>query len=255
MHDLVVIIMAGGLGKRMLSETPKVLHLLDNKPMLVRVLETSFLLNPSKILVVVGKYKIIIETTLQKYISLEYMQKIDFVEQPEPNGTGDAVKCCLSKLTKYNNHTVLILSGDVPLVSKETILETIECVKECKIVVTIVDNPSGLGRILLKDKKFIRIIEDKDCNDSQKQINIVNTGIYAFNSNILCKYLPYISNNNIQREYYLTDIVEIIKMNEKIDIEMFEIAKERQYELTGVNTRKQLLQLNELYLELKMYVM
>ena len=244
MKDLIVIVMAGGLGKRMQSELPKVLHNLDNKPMLVRVLENSFLLNPKKILVVVGKYKDIISSTIKNYVSLE---NIEFINQPEAKGTGDAIKCCREDLLNYNDHNVLILSGDVPLVSKETMLNTVKEVKRCKIVVTKVDNPQGLGRILLKDNRFIKIIEDKDCEDEQKKIDLVNTGIYAFNSDILCKYLPMIENNNSQKEYYLTDIIEIIKVNENINIDMFEISKEKQYELTGVNTKQQLIELNELF--------
>ena len=236
--------MAGGLGKRMQSDLPKVLHNLDNKQILVRVLENSFLLNPKKILVVVGKYKDIISSTIKNYLSLE---NIDFIDQPEAKGTGDAIKCCREVLLNYNDHNVLILSGDVPLVSKETMLNTVKEVKECKIVVTKVDNPQGLGRILLKNNRFIKIIEDKDCEDEQKKIDLVNTGIYAFNSDILCKYLPMIENNNSQKEYYLTDIIEIIKVNEKINIDMFEISKKKQYELTGVNTKQQLIELNELF--------
>ena len=243
MKDLIVIVMAGGLGKRMQSELPKVLHNLDNKPMLVRVLENSFLLNPKRILVVVGKYKDIISSTIKNYVSLE---NIEFINQPEAKGTGDAIKCCREELLSYNDHNVLILSGDVPLVSKETMLNTVKEIKQCKIVVTKVDNPQGLGRILLKDNRFIKIIEDKDCEDEQKKIDLVNTGIYGFNSDILCKYLPMIENNNSQKEYYLTDIIEIIKVNEKINIDMFEISKEKQYELTGVNTKQQLIELNEL---------
>ena len=130
--------MAGGLGKRMNSDLPKVLHELDNKPMLVRVLENSFLLNPKKIFLVVGKYKNIIENTIQKFISLE---KIEFINQEEAKGTGDAIKCCRDNLLKYNNHTVIVLSGDVPLVSYDTMKNTINHLNKCKVVITNVDNP------------------------------------------------------------------------------------------------------------------
>lgn len=243
MENLIVIVMAGGLGKRMKSDIPKVLHKLDNKPMLVRVLETSFLLNPKKILLIVGKYRNIIEKTIQNFISLE---KIDFIDQPEAKGTGHAIQCCMDNLIHYDDHKVLILSGDVPLVSKVTMLNTFNNTRMCKIVITKVTNPCGLGRIILDKNKFIKIVEEKDCNEEEKRINIVNTGIYAFNSNILCKYLPLIKNNNTQKEYYLTDIIEIIKTNEKIDIDMFEISEDKQYELTGVNTPEQLIQLHDL---------
>ena len=249
MTNLIVIIMAGGLGKRMNSEIPKVLHYLDNKPMLIRVLETSILLNPKKILIVVGKYRHIIESTINKYIDLT---NIEFIDQPIANGTGDAVNCCRDVLLKYSNHNVLILSGDVPLVSKETMEKTIVNLKECKIVVTKVDDPNGLGRILLHDNRFVKIIEEKDCINEEKNISLVNTGIYSFNSDILCKYLPLIKNNNSQREYYLTDVIEIIKNNEKIEIDMFEIEKNIQYEITGVNTKEQIEKLNTLFKTIKL---
>ena len=248
MKDLIVIIMAGGLGKRMNSELPKVLHLVDKKPMLLILLEKCLMLKPKKIMVVVGKYKNIIETTLNNYISLE---NIEFINQPEAKGTGDAIKCCRESLMNYNDHKVLVLSGDVPLVSLETMLNAVRDLNKCKIIISKYDNPFGLGRILLKDSKFVRIIEEKDCIEEQKKINLVNTGIYAFNSDILCKYLHLIKNNNSQREYYLTDIIEIIKINENIDIDMFEISSDKKYELIGVNTEQQLLDLNNLYINIK----
>lgn len=244
MSNLIVIIMAGGLGKRMKSELPKVLHTVDNKPMLVRVIENSFLLNPKKIMLVVGKYKNIIEETIRSFISLD---KIEFIVQPKANGTGDAIKCCWGKLSEYKNHKVLVLSGDVPLVSRDTMKNTVHDVKECRIVVTELDNPTGLGRIVLDNKRFVKIVEEKDCNDEERKINLVNTGIYSFNSDILVTYLPFINNNNSQKEYYLTDIIEIIKNNENIDIDMYKIDKEKQYELTGVNTPEQLIELNSLF--------
>lgn len=244
MEELIVIIMAGGLGKRMKSDIPKVLHNIDNKPMLVRVIENSLLLNPKKIMIVVGKYKNIIKNTIEQYISLD---KIEFINQPNANGTGDAIKCCRNRIYEYKNHKVLILSGDVPLISSKTMKNTIDNLKMCKIVITEVDNPDGLGRIILENDEFVKIIEDKDCDNEEKKINIVNTGIYCFNSNILFKYLPLINNNNSQKEYYLTDIIEIIKSNEKINIDMYLIEKEKQYELTGVNTQEQLKELNLLF--------
>lgn len=235
--------MAGGLGKRMKSDIPKVMHVLHDKPMLVWVLETSFLLNPKKILLIVGKCGDVIKKTIQRYISIE---NIDFIDQPDAKGTGDAVACCMESLALYRDHKVLILSGDVPLVSKQTMVCTVRDMNVCKIVVTDVQNPQGLGRIIMENNTFLKIVEEKDCDQHQKKIKTVNTGIYAFNSNVLCKYLPFITNNNAQDEYYLTDIIEIIKTHEKIDIDMLEISKDAQHELTGVNTPEQLMELHEI---------
>ena len=243
MSDLSIIIMAGGLGKRMNSEIPKVLHKVNGKPMLVRVLDTSLQINPEKILIVVGKYKDIIKNTIEKYISLK---NIEFINQLNANGTGDAIKCCKKSLLNNISNKVLILSGDVPLVSKETMYNSLKNLNKCKIVVTKISDPKGLGRVIVKNDKCIKIVEDKDCNTIEKKINLINTGIYAFDKYILCKNIDYINNNNAQQEYYLTDIIEIIKNNEKIDIDMYEISKDKQYELTGVNTQQQLIELNNL---------
>ena len=108
--DTIVIIMAGGLGKRMNSDLPKVLHTVHNKPMLCHVIEQSLALNPYKIFIVVGKYKNIIEQTIG-----ELNNKVDYIVQPEPLGTGHAIQCCRDELLRYPNKKVLILSGDVPL--------------------------------------------------------------------------------------------------------------------------------------------
>lgn len=235
--------MAGGLGKRMNSNIPKVLHKIKSKPMIVKIIETSLQLNPEKILIVVGKYKDIIKKELSKYLKLDYIQ---FVDQHIPRGTGDAIMSCRSFLMDYKNKSVLVLSGDVPLVSIDTMKNTLDNLNKVKIVTSQVDNPFGLGRIKIEDGSFVKIIEEKDCNNEEKKINIINSGIYAFNSEILCKYLPYIKNNNKQNEYYLTDIIKIIKDNEKINIEMLIIEKEKNNEIIGVNTQEQLDYLNTL---------
>ena len=237
-EQTIVIIMAGGLGKRMNSDLPKVLHKIDNEPMLVHVIKQSKLLLPNKIIVVVGKYRRVIEETLMNYIDME---NICFVDQPEPLGTGHAVQCCIPELKSDNmNTSVLILSGDVPLLQSNTMLKILANLNKVKIAVTEFDDPYGYGRIVEQNNIFDKMVEEKDCNFEQKQIKKVNCGIYAFNSEILCKYLPLLQPNNSQGEYYLTDIVEIIKIHEKINIEMFEFSKEIQIEIIGVNTVEQL---------------
>ena len=100
MSELIVLIMAGGMGKRMNSELPKVLHPICGKPMLVHIIEQALILSPIKIGIIVGKYKKIIKETLLKYISLN---RIDFIIQSEALGTGHAVQCCMSELTNYKN--------------------------------------------------------------------------------------------------------------------------------------------------------
>jgi len=242
---LAVVIMAGGLGKRMNSELPKVLHCIKNKPMLVWVIEQALLLQPFKILVIVGKYKDIIIDTLNNYIDTTNIQ---FVYQAEPLGTGHAIQCCVSELLNIEHSNTLILSGDVPLLQFNTLknfldLELDDC--KVKLMTTILTNPTGYGRIIENtDNVFTKIVEEKDCSYEEKLVKKVNCGIYAFNTQLLCKYIVQLTNNNAQGEYYLTDIIELIKNNELIVINIFDIPLNKQYEIMGVNTIEQLNELS-----------
>ena len=239
----IVIIMAGGLGKRMKSDIPKVLHKIKNKPMLVHVIETAILLNPIKIFIVVGKYKTIISNTLDEF---HVLKDVEFVIQEEPKGTGHAIQCCRQKLQHYNNHNVIILSGDTPMIRKDTLDKMVTNLNYVNILTTEIENPFGYGRIITKNNIFEKIVEQKDCNEEEKKCKKINSGIYAFKSDLLYKYLPYIQNNNNQQEYYLTDIIEIIKKNESIYIDMLNISREEQNQLLGVNTIEQLKELEQI---------
>jgi UDP-N-acetylglucosamine diphosphorylase/glucosamine-1-phosphate N-acetyltransferase len=240
--ELIIVILAGGLGKRMNSEIPKVLHFIANKPMLLHVIEEARLLCPERILIVVGKYKNIISYELQKYTTLD---DVEFIIQPEPLGTGHALQCCKKELLDHNNTNVIILSGDVPLIKSSTLSTFLAMCDKSSIITTILENPQGYGRIIEENTKFMKIIEEKDCTENEKRITKVNCGIYVFDSRILCKYIDTLSNNNSQHEYYLTDIIQIIKENEGIHIAMYEICKEKQHEVMGINTVEQLDKLRE----------
>ena len=253
---LVVIIMAGGLGKRMNSELPKVLHKIAGVPMICHILtklteltSVEHSVKPS-VMIVVGKYRQIIEETINDFLQEKDLQflieKIQYIDQIEPMGTGHAIQCCRSELLKYPNTNVLILSGDVPLISSQLMMKMVTNLNIIRIAVTCLENSTGYGRILEKDGKFDKIVEEKDCNAEQKTIQKVNCGLYAIDCNTLCHYLPYLKNNNSQNEYYLTDIIEIIKCEERIDVEMCEISKESQHEIMGVNTLQQLEELEKI---------
>jgi len=240
---MIVIIMAGGLGKRMKSTLPKVLHHVKNKPMLVHVIEQSLELNPFKICVVVGKYQSVIKSTLQMFNVLD---KVEFIQQKEALGTGHAIQCCRPTLLDCAaSLQVLILSGDVPLIKSETLREMVYQFRGAKVLTSEVDNPHGYGRIIEKNGQLIKIIEEKDCNEEERLVKKTNSGIYAFQNEYLCKYLPYLKNNNAQKEFYLTDIIEILQTTEQITIDTYNLPKERQIELIGVNTKEQLEELNK----------
>lgn len=240
---LLVLIMAGGLGKRMNSDLPKVLHKIGGKPMLVHVISQALSINPLKIMVIVGKYREKIVQTVKEYMD---DKDIIYIDQPTPLGTGHAIQCCREELLKYPNTDAIILSGDVPLLRSSTINEMLIGLNKAKIMTAEFENPAGYGRIIEENGTFLKIMEDKDCNEREKSVKKVNCGIYAFNSEMLCKYLPYLSNDNSQKEYYLTDIVQIIKENENVDIGTYNIPSERQMEIMGVNTADQLAELERM---------
>lgn len=238
--SVIVVIMAGGLGKRMNSSLPKVLHKIGEKPMLVHVISQALLINPLKIMVIVGKYREKIMDTVKEYMD---DKDIIYIDQPTPLGTGHAIQCCREELSKYPNTSTIILSGDVPLLKASTINEMLNDFHYVKIMTTEFENPTGYGRILEENGQFSKIMEDKDCDEREKRVKKVNCGVYAFHTEMLCKYLPYLSNNNSQKEYYLTDIVQIIKDYEHTPIDMYNIPIEKQNEIMGVNTIDQLTEL------------
>ena len=258
----IIVIMAAGEGKRMNSKLPKVLHLLSNKPMIVHVLEKALNINPMKIYIVVGKHRNLIENTIHKYINSELIkEKIEFVFQREPLGTADALMTFCEyintlKHLEFNSSKVLILSGDVPLISIDTIKLMLNSKYLANILVSHTDNNHGYGRIVqeydIKNNYYYlkKIVEEKDCTESERYIKIINSGIYCINYKILNKYIYYIENKNSQSEYYLTDIFEIINRVDGNHINVIELEKKNIHEIMGVNTKEQLEYLEELH-ELK----
>jgi UDP-N-acetylglucosamine diphosphorylase/glucosamine-1-phosphate N-acetyltransferase len=238
MTDIRIVIMAGGMGKRMNSSLPKVLCLLHNKPMLAHVLETAQNLNPSKVYVVVGNAMDVIMTTLEKYISLD---NVKFVYQPFALGTGNAVLCARPHLIQFPESKTIVLSGDVPLLSLEILNNFQRSVQDVGVLTSFVEKPFGYGRIVTNTKnEFERIVEEKDCDAEQKRIQNVNSGIYMFKTKYLTKHLPSLTNHNAQREYYLTDVLDIIRTKEYVKVDTYQIPYDRNYEVQGVNTSEQL---------------
>jgi bifunctional UDP-N-acetylglucosamine pyrophosphorylase/glucosamine-1-phosphate N-acetyltransferase len=235
MENLIVTIMAAGEGKRMNSNLPKVLHMIKNKPMLVRVIDTARLLNPVKLIVVVGKHKNLIQTTLSEYVDLN---EITFVEQTEPLGTGDAIKSCLPEYK--DDGPVLILNGDMPLITLDILKKVMNIGYDASIITAKFENPSGYGRVFATKKGMVlRIIEEKDCTDVEKENNIINTGIYCIHSVFLKEFIPKIENENAQKEYYLTDVIRF--MNRRfIPVQSILLDENENIFVSGVNTPEEL---------------
>ena len=242
--DNIVVVMAGGLGKRMNSDLPKVLHEVNHKPMLIHVIEKSMLINPIKIIVVVGKFFDLISKCIDKY---NLSNIVTYAHQDQPLGTGHAIKCCRNLLLNHTNCNTIILSGDVPLIQGYTIFNMLQNMGYAKILTTDIKDPTGYGRIIEKNDAFFKIVEEKDCDSKQKEISKINGGIYCFNNRILCKYINEIKNDNAQNEFYLTDILEIIKNKEYVQIDQHFLSYEDQYQILGVNTPEQLKQISMKY--------
>ena len=230
--------MAAGKGTRMNTELPKVLHKLNNKTMIEHVIDTTLKINPEKIIVVIGYKSELIKKQLNDY-------NIEYAEQLEQLGTGHAIMQCQNILNDFKGDT-LILSGDVPLITKKTLSDLykkhIEYKSKGTILSAIINNPTGYGRILRDKNFFISIVEEKDANEKQKKINEVNTGIYIFNNQILFSNINQINNHNNQSEYYLPDVLPIILKN-KHQITVCKTSNE--LEIKGINTIQQLYDLEK----------
>lgn len=246
MKNLIITIMAAGEGKRMKSNIPKVLHLFDGNPMLVRIIKESVQLNPVKIIVITGKYDLLIKETLFNYLEEALLDKIVYIQQKDPQGTADAIKYTLDEYSDEDN--VLILNGDMPLITYKTLDNFI--LENGNLLIAEIENPFGYGRIITENttnNKIIKIIEQKDCTEDEKKINLVNVGIYFFSGKLLKNYIPLIQNNNAQKEYYLTDLISIIKNNSENNIIYKLIEKKNNYQILGVNTKEELIELEEKY--------
>ena len=236
--DNIVLILAGGLGKRMNSDLPKVLHLLKDKPLIVHVIETALKINPSKIGIIVGKYRDVIEKNINKYV--KDTSKIEYIIQLEALGTGHAIMCCNDFLSNYKKSFVTILSGDVPLIKSNTLKKLNDTIikKEAVILVNKLENPYGYGRVITDGEQFVKIVEEKDCDEIERNVELVNSGIYCLTCDAILNNISKITNNNKQKEYYLTDLFNFID-RDNIDL----VYLENMYEVMGVNTPEQLKEL------------
>jgi bifunctional UDP-N-acetylglucosamine pyrophosphorylase/glucosamine-1-phosphate N-acetyltransferase len=236
---LDIIILAAGKGTRMQSETPKVLHSIGGKSLLAHVVNTAQSIDNSKIHVVVGHGSEQVKDTFSADNS------INFVEQKQQLGTGHAVQQVLPFLDKHS--TTLILYGDVPLTTLETLDQLTGHVDENTLALLTVNlaDPTGYGRIVRDEQQRVTsIVEQKDATSEELAINEVNTGILALKSQYLMQWLPMLSNDNAQGEFYLTDIIAMAVA------EGLSIATEQpedEWEVVGVNNRHQQAELERRY--------
>lgn len=239
MSKLNIVILAAGLGKRMHSALPKVLHPLAGKPLLGHVLDTARALSPQRICVVYGHGG---ETVPQSIGD----ETITWVRQMPQLGTGHALMQALPSLGKEG--MTLVLYGDVPLTSVETLKRLIAMAgeKNFSLLTVELEDPTGYGRIVRNNETgdIVAIIEEKDASKSQREIHEVNTGVMVIPNPYLHDWLHKLENNNAQKEYYLTDIVAMA-VKDGIKVEAAHPA--HVWETVGVNSKVQLEALERIY--------
>lgn len=235
------VILAAGEGKRMKSHKPKVLHKVCGKEMVNHVIDTMRAADLKEVNVIVGKGAEEVKAETES-------RKVFYSLQDKQLGTGHAVMCTKDFL-QGKQGVVAIFTGDAPLIREETVRDLINYQKEGKysavILTSIVDNPKGYGRIIREGNTVGRIVEDKDCSQEELKVNEINAGMYAFDIEDLLASLDKLTNNNAQGEYYLTDVIGILKQEGKavgalvIDFE----------ETLGVNSRVELSQAEKIMRE------
>ncbi|HZV65584.1 MAG TPA: bifunctional UDP-N-acetylglucosamine diphosphorylase/glucosamine-1-phosphate N-acetyltransferase GlmU [Telluria sp.] len=234
-----VVILAAGMGKRMQSALPKVLHPLAGKPLLQHVIDTARTLAPSKLCVIYGHGGAAVPE-LVKRLNDGTHAAIDTALQEPQLGTGHAVMQAVPQLD--DNAPTLILYGDVPLTAAASLRRLVDAAGADKLAILTVEqaNPFGLGRIVREGGNIARIVEEKDASAGERAIREINSGIIVAPTKHLKRWLSSLSNNNAQGEYYLTDIVAKAVAD---GVPVVSAQPAAEWEVAGVNSKVQLAEL------------
>ncbi len=234
-----VVILAAGMGKRMQSALPKVLHPLAGKPLLRHVIDTARSLSPQKLCVIYGHGGAAVPEMVAALAESTGSTIATALQEPQL-GTGHAVMQAVPQLD--DDQPTLVLYGDVPLTTVDTLRRLVEAAGSDKLGILTVEqaNPFGLGRIVREGGKIVRIVEEKDANEAERAIREINSGIMAIPTRHLKKWLAALSNNNAQGEYYLTDIVAQAVAD---GVPVVSSQPSGEWEVAGVNSKVQLAEL------------
>jgi len=228
-----IVVLAAGMGKRMNSDLPKVMHHLGGKPLLAHVLDCARSLMPNGIFIVYGHGG---EQVPEAFAAAD----LKWAKQDPQLGTGHAVMQAAPMLD--DSVPTLVLYGDVPLVSHETLMRLQAKAGSARLALLTVevDDPSGYGRIVREGERIVRIVEHKDADDATRKIREINTGILVAPTGALKRWLGALSNDNAQREYYLTDIIAAAVADGVAVVSSRPLAE---WETRGVNSKVQLAEL------------
>ncbi|RQD68010.1 bifunctional UDP-N-acetylglucosamine diphosphorylase/glucosamine-1-phosphate N-acetyltransferase GlmU [Campylobacter hepaticus] len=222
-----VLILAAGFGTRMKSKKPKVLQELCGKSMILHILKKAFMISDD-VSVVLSYQKDYIEKEILKHFPKTQILEQDLQNYP---GTAGALKGFKAK-----NEKVLILCGDMPLIESTSLENLLEIKSSLVLAVFKAKNAKTYGRVVIKENCVEKIIEFKDANEQEREINTCNSGVYVIDSKLLVELLPLIDNNNAAKEYYLTDIVKLAK-NKNINIQAVFVNED---EFMGINDKFEL---------------
>ena len=240
--SLNVVILAAGQGKRMRSDLPKVLHRLAGRPLLDHVLGAAQALEPESICVVYGHGGEVVRDAL----SASAGDKVSWVSQEPQLGTGHAVMQAVDHLR--DDAPTLVLYGDVPLTRLETLQRLIDAAHAANdglgVLTVVMNDATGYGRIVRDHGKVVRIVEQKDATEAEREIREINTGIMIIPTPKLKSWLRRLGNDNAQQEYYLTDIVALA-VSEGVTIST--AHPDAEWETLGVNSRAQLAELERIH--------
>ena len=234
-----VVILAAGMGKRMQSALPKVLHPLAGKPLLAHVIDTARGLSPSKLCVIYGHGGAAVPEMVAKQNN-GTRTNIDTALQEPQLGTGHAVMQALPQID--DDAPTLVLYGDVPLTTLDSLQRLVAAAGSDKLAILTVEqaNPFGLGRIVREGGNIVRIVEEKDASAEQRAIREINSGIMVVPTRHLKQWLSSLQNNNAQGEYYLTDIVARAVAD---GVPVVSAQPSGEWEVAGVNSKVQLAEL------------
>ncbi len=236
-RETAVIILAAGQGTRMKSPKAKVLHEILGKPMVMYVVETAQKIAGQNVVLVIGSQAEKVRSVVSDNTD------VIFAVQEEQLGTGHAVSCALPYLPD-NTKEVIILCGDVPLITDGTLMrffeDHVKAKRDISLLAVELDNPEGYGRILFdENRRLLGIAEEGDASAEQKRIKTINTGIYCVKKAFLLDSLKQVKSENVQGEFYLTDIVEIGYRKGRVAGVM---VGDNWEETVGVNTPQDLVQ-------------
>ena len=240
-RDLTAVVLAAGEGTRMRSARPKPLHRLCGRPMILHVLDALAGLPVSRVVVVVGHRADWVTKTLVEHAPPG--MAIEFVEQPEQRGTGDAMAVALTGLPEDEDEgDVVVLPGDTPLLRPATLASMVRRHRSSDAAATlltaVLDDPAGYGRVVRgRDDAVARVVEHGDATDEEREVREVNTSIYCFRRSVVAPALRRLSPANAQGEYYLTDAIGVLY---QAGHRVVSLVVDDTMEVAGVNDRAQL---------------